>query len=87
MIMVDIVNNFCLFVIFMWLIFLNDELLFWTEQEEWANFNDIPEEDRANCEILKNVEGFTGIQLVRLIVDGSGNKIPEVYERPPPQLD
>ena len=70
-----------------WLIFLNDELLFWTEDEQFANFNDVAEEDRPNCEMLKNVEGFTGIQLVRLIVDGSGNKIPEFYEQPPPQLD
>jgi hypothetical protein len=69
-----------------WLIFLNDEHLFWTEQEDFANFNDVAEEERANCEILKNVEGFTGPQLVRLIIDGSGNKIPEVYDRPPPQL-
>ena len=36
-----------------WLIFLNDELLFWTEQENFANFNDIAEEERANCEMLK----------------------------------
>lgn len=70
-----------------WLIFLNDELLFWTEDEQFANFNDVGEEDRANCEMLKNVEGFTGIQSARLVLDGSGNKIPEVYERPPPQLD
>lgn len=69
-----------------WLIFLNDELLFWTEQEDFANFNDIAEEDRPNCEMLKNLEGFTGPQLVRLITDGSGNKIPQVYERPPPTL-
>ena len=70
-----------------WLIFLNNELLFFTEDEQFANFNDVVEEDRANCEMLKNVEGFTGIQLARLVLDGSGNKIPEVYERPPPQLD
>ena len=70
-----------------WLIFLNDELLFWTEDEQFANFNDVAEEDRPNCEMLKNVEGFTGIQLARLVLDGSGNKIPEFYEQPPPQLD
>ena len=69
-----------------WLIFLNDELLFWTEQEEWANYNDIAEENRPNCLTLKNVEGFTGIQSVRLLTDASGNKTPEVYDRPPPQL-
>ena len=69
-----------------WLIFLNDEMVFWTEQEEWANLNDIKEEDRPNCLILKNVEGFTGTQLVRLVVDVSGNKLPEVSDRPPPQL-
>jgi len=70
-----------------WLIFLNDELLFWTEQEQWANFNDVAEEDRPNCLTLKNIEGFTGTQLVRLVLDESGNKIPQVYERPLPQLD
>ena len=69
-----------------WLIFLNDELLFWTEQEEWANYNDIAEENRPNCLTLKNVNGFTGIQSVRLLTDASGNKTPEVYDRPPPQL-
>ena len=69
-----------------WLIFLNDEMVFWTEQEEFANYNDIKEEDRPNCLILKNVEGYAVGKGVRLIVDGSGNKIPEVYERPPPQL-
>lgn len=69
-----------------WIIFLNDEMVFWTEQEEWANFNDIAEEDRPNCEMLKNIQGFNGQQLVRLIQDGSGNKIPQVYERPPPTL-
>ena len=67
-----------------WCIFLNDELLFWTEQEEWANFDDVSEEDRPNCLTLKNVNGFTGTELVRLLTDASGNKIPEVYERPPP---
>ena len=36
-----------------WCIFLNDELLFWTEQIEFANYNDIREEDRPKCEILK----------------------------------
>ena len=69
-----------------WLIFLNNELLFWTQDEQFANFNDVGEEDRANCEMLKNVEGFTGIQSVRLLTDASGNKTPEVYDRPPPQL-
>ena len=70
-----------------WLIFLNDEMVFWTEQEEFANYNDIKEEDRPNCLILKNVEGCEVGKGVRLIIDGSGNKIPEVYEPPPPQLD
>ena len=69
-----------------WLIFLNNELLFFTEDEQFANFNDVVEEDRPNCEMLKNIEGYEVGKGVRLIVDGSGNKIPEVYERPPPQL-
>jgi len=63
-----------------WVIFHNNELLFFTEDEQFANFNDIAEEDRPNCEMLKNIEGFTGQQLVRLIVDGSGNKIPELFD-------
>ena len=29
-----------------WLIFLNNELLFWTEQEEFANYNDVAEEEQ-----------------------------------------
>ena len=70
-----------------WLIFLNNELLFFTEDEQFANFNDVVEEDRANCEMFKNVEGYEVGKGVRLIVDGSGNKIPEFYEQPPPQLD
>ena len=65
-----------------WVIFHNNELLFFTEDEQFANFNDIAEEDRPNCEMLKNIEGFTGPQLVRLLTDASGNKTPEVYERP-----
>jgi len=63
-----------------WVIFHNNELLFFTEDEQFANFNDIAEEDRPNCEMLKNIEGFTGQQLVRLVVDGSGNKIPELFD-------
>ena len=70
-----------------WVIFLNDELLFFTEDEQFANFNDVEEEKRANCEILKNIQGFTGQQLVRLVLDSSGNKIPQLYDIPPPQLD
>ena len=70
-----------------WVIFHNNELLFFTEDEQFANYNDVAEEERANCEILKNVEGFTGPQGVRLIIDGSGNKIPELYDYPPPVHD
>lgn len=67
-----------------WIIFLNDEMLFFTEDEQFANYNDIAEENRPNCLTLKNVEGFTGEQLVRLIQDGSGNKVPQLYDNPPP---
>ena len=63
-----------------WVIFHNNELLFFTEDEQFANFNDIAEEDRPNCEMLKNIEGFTGQQLVRLVVDASGNKVPELFD-------
>ena len=69
-----------------WIIFLNDEMLFFTEDEQFAHYDDIEEEKRPNCEMFKNVEGYELGKGVRLIVDGSGNKIPEVYERPPPQL-
>ena len=65
-------------------IFLNNELLFFTEDEQFANFNDVAEEKRPNCEMLKNIQGFTGQQLVRLIQDGSGNKVPQLYDNPPP---
>ena len=70
-----------------WVIFKHNELLFITFDEDFANLNDVAEEERANCEILKNVEGFTGPQGVRLIIDGSGNKIPELYDYPPPAHD
>ena len=67
-----------------WIIFLNDEMLFFTEDEQFANYNDIAEENRPNCLTLKNVNGFTGHEMVRLVVDASGNKIPQLYDRPPP---
>ena len=66
-----------------WLIFLNNELNFITYSEEFANFNDIAEELRGNCDIFKNIEGYVEGKGVRLVLDGSGNKIPEIYDNPP----
>jgi len=63
-----------------WLIFKNNELLFITYSEEFANLNDVAEEDREQCQIFKNIEGYEEGKGVRLIDDGSGNKIPEVFD-------
>lgn len=63
-----------------WLIFKNNELLFITYSEEFANLNDVAEEDREQCQIFKNIEGYKEGKGVRLIDDGSGNKIPEVFD-------
>jgi len=63
-----------------WLIFKNNELFFITYSEEFANLNDVAEEDRDKCEIFKNIEGYEEGKGVRLIDDGSGNKIPEVFD-------
>ena len=62
-----------------WIIFKNNKLLFITYDEDFANLNDIPENDRANCDIFKNIEGYKEGKGVRLIQDGSGNKIPQLY--------
>lgn len=63
-----------------WVIFLNDELLFNTFDEDFANLNDVKEELRKDCVILKNIEGYDGKRNVRLIEDGNGNKIPEMFD-------
>lgn len=63
-----------------WLIFKNNELLFITYSEEFANLNDVAEEDREQCQIFKNIEGYKEGKGVRLVDDGSGNKIPEVFD-------
>jgi len=70
-----------------WLIFKNDELLFITYQEEFANLNDVAEEEREQCTMLKNIDGYVEGMGVRLVDDGSGNKIPELYDNviPPPE--
>ena len=62
-----------------WVIFKNNELNFITFDEDFANLNDIPEEERVNCDIFKNIEGYKEGEGVRLIDDGSGNKIPQLY--------
>lgn len=62
-----------------WVIFKNNKLLFITYDEDFANLNDIPENEKANCDILKNIEGYKAGKGVRLIQDGSGNKIPQLY--------
>ena len=66
-----------------WVIFHNNELLFFTEDEQFANFNDAPFPDEE-CDIFKNIPNFDPRKGIRLIVDGSGNKVPEVYDYPPP---
>ena len=53
---------------------------FFTYDEQFANFNDIKKEFRANCDILKNIEGLDGKRNVRLIVDASGSKTPELFD-------
>tara|TARA_Y100000389_G_scaffold56992_1_gene52910 strand:+ start:921 stop:1160 length:240 start_codon:yes stop_codon:yes gene_type:complete len=63
-----------------WVIFKDNELLFITYSEEFANLNDVVEEDREKCTIFKNIEGYQEGKGVRLIDDGSGHKIPEVFE-------
>ena len=69
-----------------WVIFKNNELNFITYDEDFANLNDVPKEERANCDIFKNIKGYKEGEGVRLIVDGSGNKIPELFDFviPPP---
>jgi hypothetical protein len=69
-----------------WVIFKNNKLLFITYDEDFANLNDIPENEKANCDILKNIEGYKAGKGVRLIQDESGNKIPQLYNIviPPP---
>ena len=71
-----------------WVIFKNDELLFITYDEHFANLNDVAEEERANCVIFKNIDGYMEGKGVRLIDDASGNKTPELYDIvfPPPQI-
>lgn len=71
-----------------WVIFKNNELLFITYDEDFANLNDIPENEKANCDILKNIEGYKPGKGVRLINDGNGNKIPELFNFviPKPEL-
>jgi len=66
-----------------WVIFHNNEIRFWTEDEQFANFTDVPFPDEE-CDILMNIPNFDGTQGVRLIVDESGNKIPELYDYPLP---
>ena len=63
-----------------WVIFKNNELLFITYDEDFANLNDVKEELRKDCVILKNIEGYDGKRNVRLILDGSGNRIPELFD-------
>ena len=63
-----------------WVIFKNNELLFITYDEDFANLNDIPENERANCDILKNIEGYKAGKGIRLILDNNGNKIPELFD-------
>ena len=69
-----------------WVIFLNDKLLSFTYDEQFGNLNDVPEDLREQCQIFKNIEGFTIGKDARLIVDASGNKVPEVFDLvfPPP---
>ena len=71
-----------------WVIFKNNELLFITYDEDFANLNDIPENEKANCDIFKNIEGYKPGKGVRLINDGNGNKIPELFNFviPKPEL-
>ena len=66
-----------------WVIFKNNELLFITFDEDFANLNDVEEDLRQHCEIFKNIEDYEEGKGVRLIVDSSGNTVPEVYDRPP----
>jgi len=63
-----------------WVVFKNDELLFITYQEQFANLNDVAEEEREQCTMLKNIEGYEEGKGVRLVDDGSGNKIPQLYD-------
>ena len=71
-----------------WVIFLNDEMLSITYDEEFANLNDVEEDLKNQCVIFKNIEGFEIGKNVRLIDDGSGNKVPEVFDLvfPPPEI-
>ena len=71
-----------------WIIFLNDEMLSITYDEEFANLNDVPEDLKNQCVIFKNIEGFEIGKDARLVVDASGNKVPEVFDLvfPPPEI-
>ena len=63
-----------------WVIFKNNELLFITFDEDFANLNDVEEDLRQHCDIFKNIEGYVEGKGVRLVLDGSGNKIPELFD-------
>ena len=63
-----------------WVIFKNNELLFITYDEDFANLNDVEEDLRQHCDIFKNIEGYVEGKGVRLVLDGSGNKIPELFD-------
>jgi len=63
-----------------WVIFKNNELLFITYSEEFANLNDVSEDEREQCKIFKNIEGYEEGKGVRLVDDGNGNKIPELVD-------
>jgi len=65
-----------------WVIFKNNELLFITYDEDFLN--DIPENQKENCDIFKNIEGYKPGKGVRLIIDKSGKKIPEIFDFKPP---
>ena len=67
-----------------WVVFKNNALLFITYDEQFANLNDVQEDLREQCQIFKNIEGYVEGKGVRLVLDGSGNKIPEIYDYPPP---
>lgn len=69
-----------------WVIFKNNELLFITYDEDFVNLNDVTEEERVNCDIFKNIENYVEGKGIRLIQDESGNKVPQIYDFPPPTL-
>lgn len=80
----DLIDNFYFFCYIImtdcWVIFKNNELLFITYDKNFANFNDVAEEEREHCDIFKNIEGYQEGRGVRLIVDASGNKVPELFD-------